>query len=189
MEWDYSGETTSDLFAYAAPDRELTETLLGRLKEHRQTLQDAVTAAARAPDEMPGTADEYFTDDELAEYERLTDRAVRLSRLLGDYDSDVLAEAAGALHAVTELWHTFSELVVWLAADGVHINGVTNGSPNVADLSVTDGGGNAAGRTPTGRVKNQISTCQRCGDEFGSSRYGARYCSNSCRQAAYRERA
>lgn len=33
-----------------------------------------------------------------------------------------------------------------------------------------------------------IQPCRQCGEWFCSVRYGAKFCSNACRQAAYRER-
>ena len=36
--------------------------------------------------------------------------------------------------------------------------------------------------------RRQNTVCECCGKEFTPARYGAKYCSNACRQKAYRNR-
>lgn len=38
----------------------------------------------------------------------------------------------------------------------------------------------------TNRFSNRTNRCEYCHQNFNCSRYNARYCSNKCRQAAYR---
>jgi hypothetical protein len=83
------------------------------------------------------------------------------------------------LRAIDPSWHpeNVEEVAKW---------GQT--SPETKGLTVTNRGGQGDSLSPPLARLERLPRCRRCGVRLHPERSTRRYCSNACRQAAYRER-